>query len=242
MFKIEDIVNFISFNGSLKKEQSIFSINISKEEFLALVKITKVGNPNPKNGSVNLKFSFTNKKVNIDDESINNINVQSYEISVFGFRANGQINFNSQVNAAAYPEVFSNIQAIADLDKNFIFDNLIAYANGAGQAIIGYTNLTKEELFNNTNINFYQKDKSVVIEFLFKSHLNGNQAMQSIEIKNLPFLGFKPYQSFNFITLTVIFSILSLGIIGLIIWLIIYKKNKKRRKIIFNATNSNKIL
>ena len=242
LFKIEDIVNFISFNGSLKKEQSIFSINISKEEFLALVKITKVGNPNPKNGSVNLKFSFTNKKVNIDDETINNINVQSYEISVFGFRANGQINFNSQVNAAAYPEVFSNIQAIADLDKNFIFDNLIAYANGAGQAIIGYTNLTKEELFNNTNINFYQKDKSVVIEFLFKSHLNGNQAMQSIEIKNLPFLGFKPYQSFNFITLTVIFSILSLGIIGLITWLIIYKKNKKRRKIIFNATNSNKIL
>ena len=242
LFNKDDIVNFISFNGSLKPEQAIFSINMAKEEFLQQAKLSQVGRTNFKNGSVTLKIEFNGKaNINIDDDSINNTNLKSYEFSVFGFKANGSITFNNKVNAAAYKDVFDKVNAIGDFNKEFIFDNLISYSSNT-KGIIGNTDLTRDELFNNTSINVYQKDKQIVVEFLFKSHLNGNQASQIVTITNLPFLGYSPYQMNNFIILASIFSVVGIGLIGLITWLIVHSRKNKKAKIIFKATNDNKIL
>ena len=239
-FNRDDVLNYISFNGSLAPSEALFTINLSRDEFLKRAEIKKNFEPNVANGSIEFRLVFQ-MPINVDDAALSgNTNLKSYEFKLFGFKATGKINFNSQVNAAAYPNVFAKIQAIGDLDDEFIFKHLIAY-EGSAKGIIGNTNLKEAELRDNTSINVSQQGNSAVIEFNFKSQLNGNWKRVVVQIINLEFLGYAKYNLAYLATLATILTILSLGGIGLLVWLVLKRKQARRTKMRFRATNDNKI-
>lgn len=242
-FNYENLFNYISFNSYLEKENSVFSINISKEEFISLIDINDVViNPNPKNGSINIKLKF-NKFVNIDNSVLENTNKSSninyFEFNVFGFKSSTKVNLNSIVNASAYTE-FNNINSMNDINKDFIF-NLISY-NNTQEGILGQTNISKEDFKNLTNINIYSQGNKVFVDFSFKSFVNENEKNARIILENLPFLGYNKVNNKHTWIIVVIGSLLFIGLIALSIILPIYLKKKIKNKKRFIETNKNKIM
>ena len=242
LFEKDEIINYISFNGSLRPEQALFAINLSKEEFTTQGgQIKVVGNPNPRNGSITFRFDFGQRLINVDDpEETNPVSVNFYEVGVFGFKSTAKINFNNKVNAAAFKETFKLINDISELNKKFIFDNLLSF-NSQNEGIIGSTNLSKQELFDNTIINVTQEGKSAIINFTFRSRVNGNQTQQRVQIDNLAFLGYADFAGFNLALILSVAGISALFLLTLGGWSIHRIKKRKKIKQLYEATKNNKI-
>lgn len=238
-FNHKDIFKYISFNNSLPFSESIFSVNISEEEFNNILdKNNFVFEPNIKNGSIKFIFNFLpNNNIYIEDDE--NGKATFFSINVFGFKSNAEVNFQSKINANTY-SIFNNITSINQInDKSFVIDNLIGYDGKNG--IIGTTNLSKNNFKEMVNVIPRVERESLFLDFTFKSNVNNNQKLISVEINNLAFLDEKSKVDFPFLSIILISSIILIGLIIFIIWKIRNVIKKKEMKEIYEATINNKI-
>lgn len=247
LFDENEILNYISFNNSLGKNESLFNINLSKEEFKNNLMGGRPSSEfNSTNGTILFTFIFNEINVNIiknDEENsfIKNLtNVKIFEINLYGFKSNAIIDLNLEIDSSVYSE-FKNIQSINEVNLDFILNNnLIGLSNAKN--ILGTTNLNRKEFQQIANLNVIRNGSSAILNFNFKSKVNQDVSNLQIRLNNLFSSG--TFDKINrYLIFIIIFgSILTLIIFSGIILLGIYIRHKKNIKKKYNGTVSNKIL